>query len=129
MGFPGGWARKESACNVGDLGSIPVLGRSSGEQNGNTLQYSGLESSMICVVSEVTKSWTWLSKFDCLDHNKLWGILQEMGILDHLTKKKQIESDMEKKPGSKLGKEYVKTVYCHPAYLTYMQSTSGEMLG
>ena len=40
-------------------------------------------------------------------------------------KKKQLELDMEQQTGSKLGKEYIKTVYCHPAYLTYMQSTSG----
>ena len=39
-------------------------------------------------------------------------------------KKQQLESDIEHWTGSKLGKEYVKTVYCHPAYLTYMQSTS-----
>ena len=44
-------------------------------------------------------------------------------------KKQQLELDMEQQTGSKLGKEYVKTVYCHPAYLTYMQSTSWEMLG
>ena len=44
-------------------------------------------------------------------------------------RKKQLELDMEQQTGSKLGKEYVKAVYCHPAYLTYMQSTSCEMLG
>ena len=44
-------------------------------------------------------------------------------------KKQQLGSDMEKWTGSKLGKEYVKAVYCHPAYSTYMQSTSCEMLG
>ena len=44
-------------------------------------------------------------------------------------KKQQLELDMEQQTGSKLGKEYVKAVYCHPAYLTYMQSTSCEMLG
>ena len=44
-------------------------------------------------------------------------------------KKQQLEPDMEQQTGSKLGKEYVKTVYFHPAYLTYMQSTSWEMLG
>ena len=44
-------------------------------------------------------------------------------------KKQQLELEMEQKTGSKLGKEYVKAVYCHPAYLTYMQSTSREMLG
>ena len=44
-------------------------------------------------------------------------------------KKQQLALDMEQQTGSKLGKEYVKIVYCHPAYLTYMQSTSCEMLG
>jgi len=43
-------------------------------------------------------------------------------------RKQQLELDMEQ-TGSKLGKEYVKAVYCHPSYLTYMQSTSREMLG
>ena len=44
-------------------------------------------------------------------------------------KKQQLEQDMEQQTGSKSGKEYIKAVYCHPAYLTYMQSTSWEMLG
>ena len=44
-------------------------------------------------------------------------------------RKQQLELDMEQWTGSKSGKEYVKAVYCHPAYLTYMQSTSCEMLG
>jgi len=44
-------------------------------------------------------------------------------------KKQQLELDMEQKTGSKLGKEHIKAVYCDPAYLTYMQSTSCEMLG
>ena len=65
-----------------------------------------------------------------------WKILKEMGIPDHLTcllrnlyavKKQQLEVDMEQQTGSKLGKEYVKAVYCHPAYLTYTQSTSCKM--
>ena len=68
-----------------------------------------------------------------MDHNKQWKILKEMGIPEHLTclletymqvRKQQLELDMEQEAGSKLGKEYVKAVYCHPAYLTYMQSTS-----
>ena len=42
-------------------------------------------------------------------------------------KKQHLELDMEQQIGSKLGKEYVKAVYCHPAYLTYMQSTSWEI--
>ena len=44
-------------------------------------------------------------------------------------KKQQLEPDMEQQTGYKLGKEYVKVVYCHPAYLTFMQSTSYEKLG
>ena len=44
-------------------------------------------------------------------------------------KKQQLELDMEQQTGSKLGKEYIKAVYCHPAYLTYIQSTSWETLG
>ena len=75
--------------------------------------------------------------FDCVDYNKLWNILKEMGIPDHLTcllrnmyvGQEATELDMEQQTGSKQGKEYVKAVYCHPAYLTYMQSTSCKMLG
>ena len=61
-----------------------------------------------------------------------------MGILGHLAcllricrqvRKQQLELDMEQQTGSKSGKEYVKAVYCHPAYLTYMESTSCKMLG
>ena len=58
MGFPGGSAGKESTCNAGDLGSIPVLGRSPGEGKGYPLQYSGLENSMDYIVHGVAKSWT-----------------------------------------------------------------------
>ena len=67
-GFPGGSAGKESACNAGDLGSIPGLGRSPGEGNSYTLQYSGLENSMEIGVwqATVTKSWTQLSDFHFL---------------------------------------------------------------
>ena len=61
-----------------------------------------------------------------------------MGITDDLTtsweiymqvKKQQLELDMEQRTGSKLGKENFKAVYCHPVYLTYMQTTSREMQG
>ena len=61
-----------------------------------------------------------------------------MAIADHLTcllrnlyagNKQQLELDMEQKTGSKSGKQYVKAIHCHPAFLTYMQSTSCEMLG
>ena len=44
-------------------------------------------------------------------------------------RKQQLEPDMEQQTGSKLGKEYIKAIYCHPAYLTYMQNTSWEMPG
>ena len=44
-------------------------------------------------------------------------------------KEQELDPDMEQQTGSKLGKEYVKAVYCHPAYLTYMQSTSCKILG
>ena len=75
--------------------------------------------------------------FDGMDHTKLWKILKEMGIPDHLTsllrnlyagvKKQQLEPDMEQLTGSKLGKEYIKAVYCHPVYLTSMHSTLCEI--
>ena len=61
--FPCGSAGKESSCNAGDQGSIPGLGRSPGEGKGCPLQYSGLESSMDCIVRGVTKSQTQLSDF------------------------------------------------------------------
>ena len=71
--------------------------------------------------------------FDCVDHNKLWKILKEMGIPQHLTcllrnlyagQEATVRTGHEQQTGSKWEKEYVKAVYCHPAYLTYMQSTS-----
>ena len=58
-----GSAGKESACNVGDLGSIPRLGRSPGERKGYPLQDSGLENSTDYIVHGVTKSQTWLNDF------------------------------------------------------------------
>ena len=63
MGFPDSSVGKESACNAGDLGSIPGLGRSPGEGEGYPLQYSGLENSMDCIIHRVTKSRTRLSDF------------------------------------------------------------------
>ena len=65
--------------------------------------------------------------FDCVDHNKLWKILKEMGMQATLLasweicmqlKKQQLELDMEQWTGSKSGKEYIKAVYYHPTYLT-----------
>ena len=75
--------------------------------------------------------------FDCVDHNKLWKSLQEMGIPDHLTcllrnlyaGQEATVRTMKQQTGSKWGKEYVKAVYCYPANLTYMQNTSCKMPG
>ena len=70
--------------------------------------------------------------FDCVDYNKLWKILQEVGIPDHLTcflinlyagQEATVRTGHGTIEFSKLGKEYVKAVYYHPVYLTYMQST------
>ena len=58
VGFPGGSAGRESACNAGDLGSIPGLGRSPGEGKSYPLQYSGLENSMNRIVHEAAESRT-----------------------------------------------------------------------
>ena len=73
-GFPGGSAGKEFACNVGDLGSIPGLGRSLGEGNGYPFQYSGLENSMDWI--GVAKSWTRLSDFHFMDLEELSNVTQ-----------------------------------------------------
>ena len=65
---------KASACNAGDPGSIPGLGRSPGEGIGYTLQYSGLENSMDCMVRGIAKSWTLLSDFQFLSLLNKWSI-------------------------------------------------------
>ena len=71
--------------------------------------------------------------FDCVDHNKLWKILQQMGIPDHLTcllrnpyagQEATVRTGHGTTDWFQIGKEHMKAVYCHPAYLTYMQSTS-----
>ena len=76
--------------------------------------------------------------FDCVDHNKLWTIQKRWEYqttwpasweICMKVRKQPLEQDMEQQPGSKSGKECVKAVYCYPAYLTYMQSISCEMLG
>ena len=73
-----------------------------------------------------------------MDHNKLWKVLQELGIPDHLAcllrnlyagQEAAVRTGMEQQTGSKLGKEYVKAVCYHPGYLTYMQKVSCEIRG
>ena len=75
---------------------------------------------------------------NCVDHNKLWKILKEMGIPDHLIcllrnlyagQEATVRTGHGTTDSFQIGKEYVNAVYCHPAYLTYMQSTSREMQG
>ena len=71
--------------------------------------------------------------FDCVDHNKLWKILKEMGIPDQLTcllknlyagEEETVRTGHGTTDWLQIGKGVIKAVYCHPAYLTYMQSTS-----
>ena len=71
--------------------------------------------------------------FNCVDHNKLWKILKEMGIPDHLTcllinlyagQEGTVRTGHGTTDWFQIGKKYIKAVHCHPAYLTYMQSTS-----
>ena len=71
--------------------------------------------------------------FDCVDQDKLWKILREIGIQDYLIcllrnlyadQEASVRTGHQQQPGSELEKDYVKAVYCHPAYLTSMQSTS-----
>ena len=84
LGFPCGSTSKESTCNVGDLGSIPGLGRSPGEGKGYPLQYSGLENSMDSIVHGVAKSWTRLS--DIRFH--FWYLFFKGRLRHHETKGK-----------------------------------------
>ena len=93
LGFPGGAEVKASACNVGDLGSIPGLGRSPGEGNGNPLQYSCLVNPMDggawwATVHGVTKSWTRLSNFTYVTYllmysNKFCKYLEALLLIIH----------------------------------------------
>ena len=71
--------------------------------------------------------------FDCVDHNQLWKNLKEMGVPDHLIgllrnlcagQEATVRIGHGTTDWFQIGKEYVKAVYCHPVYLTYMQSTS-----
>ena len=87
----------------------------------------------LLTTSSIDCSIDYTKAFDCVDHNKLWKSLQEMGIPDYLTcllrnlyasQDATLKTGHRKQTGSKQGKEYVKGLYCHPVYLTYMQSTS-----
>ena len=73
-----GSAGKESACNAGDLGSIPRLGRSPGEENGYPFQYSGLENSVDSIVHGVANNRTQLSNFRLITYIYHYNILQSI---------------------------------------------------
>ena len=87
---------------AGDAGSVPGLERSPGGGHDNPLQYSCLENPM--------------------DREAWWVTVNR--VAENWVRKQQLELDMEQQTGSKQEKEYVKAVYCHPACLTYLQSTS-----
>ena len=81
--------------------------------------------------AKVTILWLWITT-NCGKFFKRWEYQTTLPASWEIciqVKKQQLELDMEQQTGSKLGKEYIKAVYCHSAYLTYMQSTSCEMLG
>ena len=101
-----------------------------GKGNRSNCQYSLDHRKSKGILFHYTKA------FDYVDHNKLQKIIKQMEIPDHLTcplrrlyagQEATVRKDVKQQTGSKLGKEYVKAVYCHSAYLTYMHSTSCEM--
>ena len=116
MGFPDSSVGKESACNAGDLGSIPGSGRSTGE---------GIGFSYFCFLD-------YSKAFECVDHNKLWKILKEMELPDHLTcllrnlyagQEAIVTTGHGKTDWFQMRKGVCQGCIYHPAYLTHMQST------
>ena len=84
------------------------------------LLYGLCQSLWLCGSQQTGKFWKrW-------EYQKTWPASWEISMQ---VRKQQLELDMKQQTGSKLGKEYVRAEYCHPAYLTYMQSTSWEILG
>ena len=90
------------------------------------------EKHLFCFIDYTIKSlWLWITTncgkfFKRWEYQTTWPTSWEICMQ---VKKQQLELDMEQQTSSRLGKEYVKAIYCHPAYLTYMQSTSLEMPG
>ena len=87
LGFPCGSTSKESACNAGDLGSIPGLGRSAGEGKGSPLQYSGLKNSMDSIVLGVAKNQMCLSDFHFLlveESHRVSCVMSNLNVEDSL---------------------------------------------
>ena len=84
-----------------------------------------------CFIDYAKPLTVWITT-NCGKFLKIWEYQTTLSVSWEIcmqAKKQQLEPDIEQQTGSKLGKEYIKAVYCHPAHLTYMQSTSCEMLG
>ena len=120
------WCHPTISSSVIPFSSCPQSFPSSGSFQMGQLFTSGGQSIGVSASTSV----------DCVDHDKLWNALREMGTPDHLTwencmqvKKQQLEPCMEQLIGSRLRKGYDRAVCCHPVYLTDMLSTSWEMLG
>ena len=108
MGFPDSSIGKESACIVGDLGSISGLGRFPGEGNGYPLQYSGLENSMDCIVHGVAKSQTRLCDFYfSLYPQLLWACPQSLQKNLATLKRVQISFVMSDKTSTQTEAAYI----------------------
>ena len=103
-----------------------------------SMEFLGKNTGVGCQQIFWTKDWTCVCYISCIGRWILYHCTTEMGIPDHLTcllrnlhagKKQQLKWDVEQQTGPKLAKEYIKAVYYHPAYLTYIRRTSYEMMG
>ena len=119
-------------CELPDIQAGFRKGRGTRDQNVNICWIT--EKARVTEKISIYASWTMPTKaFDCVDHDKLWKILKEMGIPDYLTcwvgnlysgQEATFKTGHGTKHWFQIGKEYIKAVLCHPVPLTYMQSTS-----
>ena len=126
-------------CEIPNVQAVFRKGRGTRNQIANIRWIFGKKKKQESSRKASTSAIDYTKAFDCVNHNKLWKILKEVGIPDHLTcllrnlyagQETTVRTeDIEQQTDSKLGKEYIKAVYCHPAYITYMQSISRKMLG
>ena len=128
LGFNSTWTEKFQLYKLDWENSIQESGIKLPTSAGSQKKTREFQKNIYFCFTDYTKA------FNCVDHNKLWKILKEMGIPDHLTCLLRNlyagqEGTVRTWHGTKLGKKYIKAVYCHPAYLTSMQSTSWETLG
>ena len=120
-------------CEISDVQARFRKGRGTRDQTANICWITEKGKSSKTSASLITQKplTVWITT-DCGEFFKRWEYqttLPDSWETCMQVKKQQLKLDMEQQTGSKLGKEYVKAVYCHPAYLTYMQSTSWEILG